>query len=216
MNTHDRITHGNAPAYDASQRNPTKVIAVVQVRHQHLEERLLGDLWWGNVLHNNVKKRRHVLVVFLQLANSKSIFGTRVNDWKIELLISRFQFDKKIEHHVDDLMRPCVFSVDLVNNNDRLEFVFQCLAQDETCLRLRAIMSVDDKQHAVHHFHDALDFAAEIGVTWCIDDVDPIAIPLKSRVFRSNRDSFLTLQIHRIHYTLSDLLVRTEGPRLTQ
>jgi hypothetical protein len=28
---------------------------------------------------------------------------------------------------------------------------------------LRAIVRVDHQQDAVHHFHDALDFAAEIG-----------------------------------------------------
>ena len=81
--------------------------------------------------------------MFVQLANSKPVLRACVDDWKIELLVGRFEFDEEIENHIDDLMRACVFSVDLVNDNDRLESVFQRLAQDETCLRLRAVVGVD-------------------------------------------------------------------------
>ena len=40
MNADDRIADGNAPAYNASERNPAKVIAVIQVRHEHLEKQV--------------------------------------------------------------------------------------------------------------------------------------------------------------------------------
>ena len=80
----------------------------------------------------------------------------------------------------------------------------------------RSIVSIDDEQHAIHHFHDPLNFAAEVGVAGRIDNIDPIIFPLHSRVFRANRDSFLTLEIHRIHYALLDLLVGAERPRLAQ
>ena len=107
-------------------------------------------------------------------------------------------------------MRSCVFSVDLINDNDRLEFVLQRLAQNKARLRLRPIVRIDNKQHAVNHFHDPLDFAAEIGVTGRIDDVNSVAVPLKGRVLRANRNSFLTLEIHRIHYAFLDLLIGAE------
>src|SRR5262245_55526972 len=102
MNADDRVTDAHAPAHDTSQRNPPKIIAVVQVRHEHLEKRLCRDLWRWDVLHNDIEKRRHVLVAFLQLADGKSILRTRVDDWKIQLLVGCFQFYKKVEHHVDD------------------------------------------------------------------------------------------------------------------
>ena len=38
------------------------------------------------------------------------------------------------------------------------------LRKNETRLRLRAVVRVDHEQNAVDHFHDALDFAAEVGV----------------------------------------------------
>ena len=77
-------------------------------------------------------------------------------------------------------------------------------------------MRVDHEQHAIDHFHDPLNFAAEIGVTGCVDDVDPITVPLKSGVLRADRDSLLTLKVHRIHHAFLDLLIGTESARLTQ
>src|ERR1051325_9639729 len=178
MNTNDRITDRNAAAYDAAERNPAKVIAVVQVGYEHLKKWLRRDFWRRNILHDNVKERRHILIAFLQISHGKSVLCARINDWKIELLVSCFQLDKKIENHVDDLMRPCIFSIDLVDDNDRFELVFQGLTQHETGLGLRAIMSIDDEQHAIDHFHDPFHFTTEIGVTRCVDNVDPIAVPL--------------------------------------
>src|SRR6476661_8494932 len=113
-------------------------------------------------------------------------------------------------------MRPRVFSVDLVNYDDWLESVFKRFTQNKTRLRLWPIVGVDNQKYAVHHFHDALDFAAEIGVAGCIDNVDAVAVPLKGSILGANRDSFFTLEIHGIHYALFDLLIGTKRPRLAQ
>ena len=95
-------------------------------------------------------------------------------------------------------------------------FVLQRLAQNKTRLRLRPIVRIDHEQHAVDHFHDPLDFAAEIGVTRSIDDVDPITVPLKSGVLGANGDSFFALQIHRIHHAFFNLLIGAKRARLPQ
>src|SRR6267378_3313825 len=39
MNAHNRVTYGNPTADDAAQRDPAEIIAVVKIRHDHLEER---------------------------------------------------------------------------------------------------------------------------------------------------------------------------------
>src|SRR5205823_5740895 len=216
MNADDRIADRDATADDTPERNSSEIIAVIQIRHQHLKKWLARNFWRWHMLDDRLKERRHVLVVFMQLTHSKAILRARVNDWEIELLIARFQFDKKIENHVDDPMRSCVFSIDLIDDNDRLEFVLQRLAQNKARLRLRPIVRIDHEQHAVHHLHDPLDFASKIGVTGRIDDVDSIAVPLKGRVLRANRNSFLTLEIHRIHYPFLDLLIGAKRARLPQ
>ena len=97
-----------------------------------------------------------------------------------------------------------------------LSLVLERLAQNEARLRLRSIVRIDHQQNAIDHLHDALDFAAEIGVAGRIDDVDAIAVPLKGGVLGADRDPFFALEIHRIHHALLDFLVGAEGARLTQ
>ena len=74
----------------------------------------------------------------------------------------------------------------------------------------------NNQQDAIDHFHDPLDFAAEIGVPGSIDDVDPITVPLESGVLGANGYAFFALEIHRIHHPLLDFLIRAEGAGLPQ
>ena len=132
------------------------------------------------------------------------------------MLICRLQLDEKIEDHVDDLMRARIFSVDLVDDDDRLQFVLHRLAQDKARLSLRTVVGIDNEQHAVHHFHDSLDFASKIGVAGRVDDVDEVTVPLKGRILGANGDPFLSFEIHRIHHPFLHLLVGAKGARLAQ
>src|SRR5439155_23580001 len=171
VNADDGISDCNATADDAPERNSSQVIAVIQIRDEHLKEWLTRNFWRRHMLHNRLEKRRHVFVVFVQFAHGKTVLRAGVNDWEIELLVGGLEFDEEIENLVQDFVRARVFSVDFVDDNNRLQFVFHRFAQNKTRLRLWPIVRIDNKQHAVHHFHDPLDFAAEIGVTRCIDDV---------------------------------------------
>src|SRR5204863_8916378 len=100
-----------------------------------------------------------------QLANGITLPCTCINNWEIELLIARLKLNKKVEHGIQDLVRPRIFSVDLVDDDDWLQFVLHRLAQNKTRLRLRPVVCIDYQQHAVHHFHDSLDFPAKISVS---------------------------------------------------
>ncbi len=143
------------------------------------------------MLDDGPKKRRHVLVVFVQLAQRETIFRAGVNDWEIELFVARFQFDEEIEDHVDNASCGRAFSRSiLLITTIGLSLVLQRFAQDKTRLRLRTVVCIDHKQHAVHHFHDPLDFAAEIRMARRVHDVDPITVPLKGGVLRANGDPF--------------------------
>src|SRR5205807_4670218 len=169
----DRVANYDATTDNATERNSYEVITVIQIRDEHLKEWLARNFWRRHVLHDRLKERRHVYVVFVQFAHGKTVLRAGINNWEIELLVGRLQFDEEIENLVQDLVRPCVFSVDLVDDNYRLQFVLHRLAQNKTRLRLWPIVRIDDQQHAVHHFHDPLNFAAKISVAWRVDDVDP-------------------------------------------
>ena len=47
-----------------------------------------------------------------------------------------------------------------------------CLLKHEACLGHGTFGSIDKKKHAVDHFENTLDLAAEIGVTGGIDYID--------------------------------------------
>ncbi len=77
-------------------------------------------------------------------------------------------------------------------------------------------MRIDDEQHAVDHVHDALDFAAEIGVAGSVDDVDVIIVVFEGGVLGANGDAFFAFEIHRVHDAFLHLLVGAEGAGLMQ
>src|SRR5207248_2854034 len=165
MDADDRVADPNATTNDTSERDPSKIIAVIQIRDEHLKEWLAGNFWRRHVLDDCLKERRHVFIVFVQFAHGKTVLRAGINDREIELLIGCLELDEEIENLVQDFVRACVFSVDLVDDNNRFQFVLHRLAQNKTRLRLWPIMRIDDKQYAIHHFHDPLYFAAKIGVT---------------------------------------------------
>ena len=168
------------------------------------------------MLDDRLEQRRHVFAVLVDLAHREAVLRARVNDRKIELLVGRFQLNEEIEDHVEHLVRARVLAVDLVDDDDRFDLVLERFAQNETRLRLRSIVRIDDEQDAIDHLHDALDLAAEIRVTGRIDDVDAVAVPLERGILRADRDPLLALEIHRVHHPLLDLLIGTEGAGLPQ
>src|SRR5438477_6096198 len=61
VDTDDRIADCNAAAYDAPERNSSQIIAVMQVRHQHLKKWLCRNLRRRDMVHDCFKKRCHVV-----------------------------------------------------------------------------------------------------------------------------------------------------------
>ena len=117
---------------------------------------------------------------------------------------------------VQHLVGRGVVAVDFVDDDNRLGAGFQGLAQDEAGLGLRAVGGIDHQQHAVDHVHDALDFAAEIGVAGGIDDVDVVVLVFEGGVFGADGDALLPFQVHGIHdaFLGGDGLVGAKGARL--
>src|SRR3546814_20932659 len=102
------------------------------------------------------------------------------------------------------LFRSRVATVDLVDDDDRLEAECEPLAGDELGLRHRAFGGVDEQDDAVDHAEDTLDLAAEIGVTRGIDDVDPRQFralhPFDATTLRQASDHAFFFVIVRHHH----------------
>jgi hypothetical protein len=73
---------------------------------------------------------------------------------------------------VYDPVRARAIAVDLVDHDDRLQAEGERLLGDEARLRHRSFDGIDQQQNAVDHRQDAFDFAAEVGVSRRVDDVD--------------------------------------------
>ena len=81
-------------------------------------------------------------------------------------------------------MAACIFAVDLVDDDNRLQIQVEGFLQDELCSRQRTLCCVHKQQHAVHHRQRTLHLAGEVCVTGCIDDVDLEVFVVDGRVLR--------------------------------
>src|SRR5262249_52528683 len=80
----------------------------------------------------------------------------------------------------------------------------------------RPVVCVHHEENAIDHFHDPLNFSAEVSVTGSVDDVDSVSVPIKRRILSANGDSLLALEIHRIHHPLLDFLIGAKRSGLEQ
>ncbi len=85
--------------------------------------------------------------------------------------------------------------VDLVDHHDRLEAKFKRLLQYETSLRHRTFLCVNNQQHRVDRAKHALHFRAEVGVSWCINNVDLGALVGDGGVFRVDSNTALLFDL---------------------
>ncbi len=83
--------------------------------------------------------------------------------------------------------------VDLVKDDDGLEAEADGLVEDETGLRHGPFGGVDEQEDAVGHVEDALDLAAEVGVSGGVDDVDLDVVVADRDVLGEDGDAALAL-----------------------
>ena len=63
---------------------------------------------------------------------------------------------------------------------------------------------------------EAFDFAAKIGVSRRVQNVDFGRAVMHRRIFSHDRDAALTFEIHRVHHTFDDAFVGTVKAGLTE
>ena len=135
---------------------------------------------------------------------------------EIQSLIVRSQFHEQIERLIEDLMWAAVRSVDLVDDDHRLQPGFQCLTEHVPRLRPRSFKCVDQNQDSVRHLQHALDLAAEIRMARRVDDVDLHALPRQGDVLGQDRNPAFPLQVVGVQDAVLSQFVVTEVPGLTE
>src|SRR5665213_818360 len=203
---------------DFSEGDAPDIVAVIQIRHEHLKTVARLRARRGNVFHDGVEQRLHRAGDVGEFGFGVAQLGRAINERKIKLLIRRVERHEQFKHFIEHLLRVRVLAVNLVDDHNRFRAGFERLAQHEARLRLRTFGGIYDEQHAVNHVHDALDLAAEIRVAGRVHDVDVKILVFERGVFGADGDAFFLFQIHGIHQAFVGgfMLVGAEGARLLE
>ena len=140
----------------------------------------------------------------------------REDHGKLGLLFARAELDEEVEDFVDDFLRARVLAIDLVDHDDGFEIQLERFAQHETRLRHHAFGGVDQQEHALHHLQNALDLAAEVGVTGRVDDVELDVAVANRGVLGKNRNTALFFERVGIHHTRFDVLALAKDAALLE
>ncbi len=200
----------------AADGQPSKVIAVIEIRHEHLQYGLGIACWRRDVLHDRFKQRLQILGRLVKLQRSGARPGVGVEHGEIELILVRVQIDKEIVDFIEDFGDARVRPVDLVDHDDRSELGLERLHQHVARLRQRAFARVHQQHHAVDDFERALDFSAEVAMARRIDNVDLDVVVTDARGLGQNRDAALALQVVRVHDALGDGFVGAKNAALLE
>ena len=169
-----------------------------------------------DLAEHGVKQRLHVGAGFALGQGRPAIEAAGKNDREVELFFGRAELVEQLESLIDDPVRTCARTVDLVDHHDDLVTQRQRLLGHEARLRHRAFDRVNQQECAVNHRQHALDLATKVGVAGGIDDVDPGALVSDRTVLGEDGDAALFFDVVAVHHPLADLLVRGEGARLLE
>ncbi len=191
--------HGHAAldgaALDAADADRPDIARVVEQRHLQLQRTVDIDVRRRAMFHDGFEQGLHVALAHRRFQSREAAQCRGINDGEIQLFVGCAQTIEQVEGLIQHPARPRFVAVDLVDDHDRPQPMFEGLLRYKTRLRHGAIDRIDEQQHTVDHGEHALDLAAEIGVPRRIDDVDAIVAPGDRGILGENRDAALALQI---------------------
>ena len=163
----------------------------------------------------------------IEIARARVLVGARIavaargpERGEVELLVIGVEAEEELETFVEHLVGARVGTIDLVDDDDRLEAQRQRLAGHELGLRHRPLGGIDEQDHPVDHAEDTLHLGAEIGVAGGVDDVDArrlaLMLPFHAGAFGEDGDPAFLFEIARIHRALFHALVFAEGAGLAE
>ena len=168
------------------------------------------------VLQDGIEERSEILsfIIHMEFCNAASC-GC-INEREIKLFVSSVEFHEQFKDFPFYIADTLIRTVNLIDDNDRFQFMFKGLAQYVLRLRHRAFVCVYQKKNAVNHVEDTFYFAAEIGMPWGVDDIDFYTVMHHGCVLGEDGDSSFSFQRIRVHDTFSHFLVVSENMALLQ
>ena len=207
---------------DAAGQDASDEIVAIKQRHQHFELTIDIGSRRRDMRYNRFEQWCEVARAHLRIAAGIAVASRGKDHREIELLVIGLQCDEQVEDFVEHFLGARIGAVDLVDDDNRAQAQSQSLAGNELCLRHRPFGGIDEQHDAIDHRQNAFDFAAEIGVSGSVDDVDVggfvvgLVGPFDRRALGENGDAAFFFEIVRIHGAFGDALILAEGPRLPE
>jgi hypothetical protein len=168
------------------------------------------------MFENGFEHRPHVRRGLGQIQRRVAVDRGCVNHREIELLVVCPELVEEVEGVVNDPIRSGTVTVNLVDHHDRLQTKGEGFLGDEAGLRHRSFDRIDQQQDPIDHRQHTLDFAAEVGVSRRVDDVDMDTRVVDRQILGQDGDASFFLQLVRVHHPLGDVLVSGEAAGLDQ
>ena len=159
------------------------------------------------MIENRLEEAGHVLLLVFEIEDHVAIASGTIDDRSVELFVIGIKLEQKLEDFLIHFLGLGVFAVDLIDHDYDLESVGESFAKHETGLGLRTVVGIDDEKHAIDHAERTFDFTAKVGVTWGVENVDDLLVPVNRGVLGLDRDAFFLLKIHGIHGAIFDGLI---------
>ena len=169
-----------------------------------------------DIFQDCLKQRSHIFRCICEVKNCMACFCRSIQERAVKLLVRSFKVHKKFQNFIDNFIRTCFRTVDLVDADDNVQVQLQSFLQNKFSLRHSTLKSIYQKNNAIDHFQYTLYFAAEVCMAWGIDDVDFYSFVVDSSVLGQNSNSALTLNVIGVHDTFLNFLVFTEYTALLQ
>ena len=171
QDAHQILSCGDFSRVNPTGRGNAAVFVVAQVGNQHLKRRFGVHYRARNIIQNAFKKHMQIVVQF-RAEPGFSIQTVRVNHRKIRQFVACPQLNKQIKGRVQCPINIRVLTIEFVNHNDSAQIFGDGLFEHKAGLRFWSFHGIHQQQHAIHHIHNAFHFAAKIGVSGCVYNVD--------------------------------------------
>ena len=201
---------------DAPDRQPSQIVAVIQVRHQHLQHAVRIARRRRDMLQDRVEQRLQIVRIVFHRSLRHARLRHRVEHRKIELVLGGVQIDEQIVDLVQHLRHARVRPVDLVDHHDGRQLGLQRLRQHVARLRQRPFAGVHQQHDPVHHLQRALYLAAEIAVAGRVHNVDLHAFVADASDLGQDGDAALAFQFVGIHHAFDVNFVLAKDAALVQ
>ena len=143
-----------------------------QRRNHHLKRCFWVAVRARNLLNNRLHQRCKIFIVIFHAVLRNTIACRRIDNGKIELIVIGFKLHEEFENFIIDIINTLIWFVDLVDDNNRLQALLECLAKNILRLRHRPFKGIHQEEDAVDHIEHPLYFAAEISMSRGIHNID--------------------------------------------